>query len=381
MKSEPEFTHAELRRYARHLSLNEVGPIGQSKLKKSKVLVIGAGGLGTPVLLYLAAAGVGTLGIADGDTVDISNLQRQVIHSTATVGTLKVYSAEKKLQTLNPEITVIPFPKNIDPTNALELVSGFDVIIDCSDNFETRYLANDCCTILDKPLVYAAIYKFEGQLGVFNFNGSPCYRCLYPSPPPVELAPDCGTAGVLGVLPGILGCMQASEAIKILLEIGIPLSAKIWNMDILDMTSRKIGYKHRPNCPACSVNSEIKRIEPWRYEIPQNACKLPGIVRESIGAVELSRSIKGGEGNFELIDIRENWEYQIGSLPNSKNIPLNELKHYRPNGRNAHIVLICKTGMRANKAYDTLSEIGGGVLVLKGGLSDWKKKVDRDFPI
>lgn len=327
-------SQAEIDRYKRQIILPELGVHGQEKLKQSKVLVVGAGGLGSPILLYLAAAGVGTLGIVDNDIVDISNLQRQILYATAEVGQAKVSVASSKVVALNPQINIIKHECKLDYNNVLELISTYDVVIDASDNFTTRYLLNDTCVIQNKPLISAAIFQFEGQLAVFNYqaNGnsqaSACYRCLYPSPPPLELVPNCAIGGVIGILPGIIGSLQANEAIKLITGIGELLANKLLMVDALSNTYKTLKFKKNPQCVMCFEQSEKQLFSKQTYEANQQ-CDIE-IKDDSVDNIPEISVIKLKEMidqkiELQLIDVRESHEYAISHI-NGLSIPLSQIK-------------------------------------------------------
>src|SRR6266550_1175993 len=319
----PKLSNDEIARYSRHFILPEVGMEGQQKLKAAKVLCVGTGGLGAPLAMYLAAAGVGTIGLVDFDTVDASNLQRQIIHSTATVGKLKVDSAEIMLKGLNPFLNVVKHNTMLTSANALEILKDYDVIADGTDNFQTRYLVNDACVLLNKPNAYGSIFRFEGQASVFGTKEGPCYRCLYPEPPPPGLVPSCAEGGVLGVLPGIIGAIQANETIKILLGAEGVLVNRLLLFDAWQLKFRELKLQKDPGCPICGTNPTIKELIDYEefcglnaQPVPTNQPKL-----EEIGAVELNQRLRHGE-DIQVIDVREPHEYEIARLPNTKLIPL-----------------------------------------------------------
>lgn len=354
----------ELTRYSRHLLIPELGIDGQERLKASRVLVIGCGGLGSPVLLYLAAAGVGTIGIIDNDRVDDSNLQRQVLYGTASVGKPKVEEAAKRLQSLNPFIDVIPYFEALTSQNALTLFANYDLIIDGSDNFPTRYLVNDACVLLKKPFVYGAIYRFEGQVAIFNEQNGPNYRDLFATPPPPELAPNCAEAGVLGVLPGIIGSLQANEAIKLLTGIGVPLTGKLFVIDALTLTTRTIRIPLLPNRPVITHLID--------YEL---FCGVKiGSAMEEISP-QMLVEMQETHINFQLIDVREAHEYSVDNLEGEL-MPLSRLKDYISKiSREKPVIVHCQSGTRSQKAIRTLQREYGftNLKNLTGGIVAFRK--------
>ena len=377
-------TPAEIKRYARHLIMPEVAMAGQSRLKASRVLCIGAGGLGSPLALYLAAAGVGTIGLVDFDVVDVSNLQRQILHATPDVGRPKIDSAQEKLQALNPDLVVERFEFPIRSDNALEIFSRFDVIVDGTDNFPTRYLVNDACVLLGKPNVYGSIFRFDGQASVFFPPHGPCYRCLYPEPPPPDLVPNCAEGGVLGILPGVIGVIQATETVKLILGIGKPLIGRLMLYDALDMTFREMKIRKNPKCPICSPNPTIHGL------IDYDAfCGVRGVetapatlsADDEITPLELNALIKNGEQPF-LLDVRNLEEIAICRIEGSTVIPLPELpRRLGELDPSVPMVVHCKSGMRSAKAIGVLRDAGFGRLRnLTGGILGWIKDVDPSLP-
>ena len=354
----------EIRRYSRHLLIPEFGTEGQLRLKAAKVAVIGCGGLGSPILLYLAAAGVGTLGIIDGDRVDESNLQRQVLYGTESVGKPKVEETAKRLQSLNPNVKIEAHFEQLTSQNALEILGNYDLVIDGSDNFPTRYLVNDACVLLNKPLVYGAIYRFEGQVAIFNYQNGPNYRDLFPTPPPPELAPNCAEAGVLGVLPGIIGSLQANEAIKLLAGIGEPLTGKLFVMDALTLTTRIIRIPRIPERP--------KIVELIDYDVFCGV-KIPES-NDEISSEELEEWLKSGV-DFQLIDVRESYEYDIDNL-SGELMPLSRLEDFVAGiSRAKPVVIHCQGGMRSRKAIKQLREQYNfsNLKNLTGGIAAFRK--------
>ncbi len=380
----PELTNEEIKRYSRHLIMPEVGVEAQKKLKAAKVLCIGAGGLGSPAALYLAAAGVGTLGIVDFDTVDFSNLQRQILHGTPDVGRSKLASAKDKLTAINPNVKIELYETALSSENALELFAPYDVILDGTDNFPTRYLVNDACVLLGKPNAYGSIFRFEGQASVFATKDGPCYRCLYPEPPPPGLVPSCAEGGVLGVLPGMIGIIQATEAIKLIIGVGEPLIGRFMIYDALKMKFRELKLRKDPDCPVCGTHPTVTKLidyEQFCGVLP--AAPEPVAVNNAteITAVELKARLDRGDA-LKVVDVREPNEYQINRIPGSQLIPLGDIpKRYAELNKSDEIVVQCKSGARSAKAADFLRSVGfTRVLNLKGGILDWVDKVDPSQP-
>lgn len=379
-----ELSNQEITRYSRHLIMPEVGLEGQKKLKNSRVLCIGAGGLGSPLSLYLAAAGVGTLGILDFDVVDFSNLQRQVLHSEKTVGEPKVESAKNRLLELNSDINVVTYDQRLDSSNAMDVMKDYDVVVDGTDNFATRYLTNDACVFLGIPNVYGSIFRFEGQVSVFDAKRGPCYRCLYPEPPPPGLVPSCAEGGVLGILPGVVGTIQASEVVKLVIGEGAPLAGRLLFLDVLEMEPRILKLKKDPECPVCGENPSITELVDYeafcgigRGEREAEVEK-PKI--EEITVEEFS-SIRESDGEVVLVDVREPHEYEICSIEGSKLIPLGELKDRTGElDPEDDIVVHCHHGRRSMRAATFLAEQGfGKVKNLKGGIDEWAEKLDSEM--
>jgi sulfur-carrier protein adenylyltransferase/sulfurtransferase len=394
----PKLSNDEIARYSRHLILPEVGMEGQQKLKAAKVLCVGTGGLGAPLAMYLAAAGVGTIGLVDFDTVDASNLQRQIIHSTATVGKLKVDSAEIMLKGLNPHLNVVKHNTMLTSANALEILKDYDVIADGTDNFQTRYLVNDACVLLGKPNAYASIYRFEGQASIFGAEDGPCYRCLYPEPPPPGLVPSCAEGGVLGILPGLLGVIQATETIKLILGIGEPLIGRLLLVDALGMSFRTLKLRKNPECPVCGPNptvtelidydqfcgieppSKLGPLEVARDKAVGNHPVVDGIPQISVD--ELKRKLDAKEDIF-VLDVREPHEYQIANL-GAPQIPVGEVE--RRVGelaaqKNREVIVHCRSGARSQKAALVLKQAGfTNVSNLAGGILAWADKIDPSMP-
>jgi len=370
-----DLTHEEAVRYSRHLLLPEVGPEGQARLGAARVLVVGAGGLGSPAALYLAAAGVGTLGLVDADAVDLSNLQRQILHGTAAVGHSKLDSAAARLRDLNPHVRVETFEARLTSANALEILRDFDVVLDGSDNFPTRYLVNDACVLLGKPDVYGAVFRFEGQASVFHATRGPCYRCLYPEPPPPGLVPSCADGGVLGVLPGIVGSLQALEALKLVLGVGESLVGRLVLVDGLSLRFRELALRKDPQCPVCGDHPTVREL--IDYEV---FCGLVGGPPESeaeITARDLAARLGASHG-IVLVDVREPFELGICRLERAVHIPLRELpRRLRDLDPGREIVTVCHHGNRSLKARDILRGAGfSRVWSLKGGVDAWATEVD-----
>ena len=380
----PTLTNDEVKRYSRHLIMPEVGVDGQRKLKAAKVLCIGAGGLGSPVALYLAAAGVGTIGIVDFDVVDFSNLQRQIIHGTPDVGRSKLASAKDRLNAINPQVHVVTHEAALTSQNALELFQPYDVIVDGTDNFPTRYLVNDACVLLGKPNAYGSIFRFEGQASVFATKDGPCYRCLYPEPPPPGLVPSCAEGGVLGVLPGIIGVIQATEAVKLIMGIGEPLIGRFLIYDALRMKFRELKLRKDPACPVCGEHPSVTRLidyEQFCGVTPAASEPLAVNNATEITAVELKQRLDRGD-DLTIVDVREPNEYQINRISGSTLIPLGDIpKRYSELDPSDEIVVQCKVGGRSARAADFLRSVGfRRVLNLKGGILDWIDKVDPSQP-
>jgi molybdopterin/thiamine biosynthesis adenylyltransferase/rhodanese-related sulfurtransferase/molybdopterin converting factor small subunit len=377
----------EIKRYSRHLILPEIGMEGQRKLKASSVLCIGAGGLGSPAAMYLAAAGIGRIGIVDFDVVDFSNLQRQLLHGTPDVGRSKLASAKDKINALNPHVQVDTYEVALSSENALDLFAPYDVILDGTDNFPTRYLVNDACVLSGKPNAYGSIFRFEGQASVFATKGGPCYRCLYPEPPPPGLVPSCAEGGVLGVLPGIIGVIQATETIKVMLGIGEPLIGRFLIYDALNMKFRELRLRRDPECPACGDNPTVTKLIDYEQfcGIRPEPAAAPttggGVSDWEITVQELKQKLDAGETPF-ILDVREPNEYQINRIPGSVLIPLGELpRRYQELPKDREIVSQCKMGGRSAKAMDFLKSVGfTNVKNLKGGILEWVDKIDPSQP-
>jgi adenylyltransferase/sulfurtransferase len=380
-----ELTRDEILRYSRHLLIPEVGLEGQQKLKESSALVIGTGGLGSPVSLYLAAAGVGQIGLVDYDVVDSTNLQRQVVHGISTVGKLKVESAKARLLDLNPGIQVDTCNVPFTSANALEIAAPYDIIIDCSDNFPTRYLSNDVAVFLGKPNVYGSIFRFDGQASIFYAKKGPCYRCLFPEPPPPGMVPTCAEGGVLGILPGTIGTIQATEALKLILGIGDSLIGRLLLYNALDMSFDFVKLKKNPKCRVCGPNADITELIDY-----EEFCGVPGHDHESgsagaewdISPRDLSHRLSEMDPPL-LLDVREPHELQISALPGAVNIPLGTLAARLSELDSAReMVLFCKAGTRSARALELLASAGFKRLRnLQGGINAWAKEVDPGLPV
>jgi adenylyltransferase/sulfurtransferase len=377
MVAEAALTNEEIARYSRHLILPEVGMAGQLKLKQAKVAMVGAGGLGAPLGLYLAAAGIGRIGIVDFDVVDASNLQRQVIHGTRDIGRKKLDSAADRMRDINPHIQIDKFDTGLSSENALEILRDYDLVVDGTDNFPTRYLVNDACVLLKKPNVYGSIFRFEGQATVFAYEDGPCYRCLYPEPPPPGLVPSCAEGGVLGILPGIIGVVQATEAVKIILGIGETLKGRLLLYDALGMRFRELKLRRDKECPVCGDHPTVKKLIDY-----QEFCGVkPVSVTDPIDVIEVKKKQDSGE-RFLLLDVREPHEYQIARIPGSTLIPLGQLPaRLGELDKNAEIVAHCKMGGRSQQAVDLMKANGfTNVRNMTGGITAWSDKVDPSVP-
>jgi len=382
----PVLTVAEVRRYSRHLIIPDVAMAGQQRMMNAKVLCVGAGGLGSPALMYLAAAGIGTLGIVEYDTVDESNLQRQIIHGQSDIGKSKAQSAKEKIAEINPYVNVITHETRLDTSNVMEIFSQYDIIVDGTDNFATRYLVNDACVILKKPYVWGSIYRFDGQASVFWAEYGPCYRCLYPEPPPPGMVPSCAEGGVLGVLCATIGSIQTTEAIKVLTGVGEPLIGSLMVYDALDMTFRKIKVRKDPNCPLCSQNPTQTALLP-DYEAFCGV--LSDAAQEaSAGSTITVQDLKSkidAQANYYLIDVREPSEYEIVKIPTAHLIPkqgfidgsvLATLPQDRP------IILHCKSGVRSAECLAILKDAGfSDASHVYGGVVAWAKQIDTSLPV
>lgn len=380
--TDTQLSNEEIRRYSRHLILPEFGMEGQRKLKQGSVLLIGAGGLGSPLALYLAAAGVGHIGLLDFDVVDESNLQRQIAHGTSTLGMLKTESAKSRIQDLNPNVEVTTYETQITSDNALDLIRPYDVVIDGTDNFPTRYLTNDASVMLGKPNVYGSIFRFEGQATVFHpKDGGPCYRCLYPEPPPPGLVPSCAEGGVLGVLPGVIGTIQATEAIKLLTGIGETLIGRLLLYDALNLQFRQLKLRRNPSCPVCGEHPTVTELIDY-----QMFCGITSEVQaaedvEELTPSELAAWLQQPEKPF-LLDVREANEWEIGHLPGAVRISVNELPERMSElDTSVEMVVYCKSGIRSARAINTLRRAGFRKLKnLAGGIIRWSEDVDPSVP-
>jgi sulfur-carrier protein adenylyltransferase/sulfurtransferase len=366
----------EVRRYSRHLLLPEVGLEGQRAIKSARVLCVGAGGLGSPVAMYLAAAGVGTLGIVDFDDVDFSNLQRQLLHMTRDVGRPKVESASERLRAINPEVRVEAHRVALSSANALDLLSRYDLVVDGTDNFPTRYLVNDACVLTGLPYVYGSIFRFEGQASIFAAKGGPCYRCLYPEPPPPGLVPSCAEGGVLGVVPGIIGTIQATEALKLIVKAGESLVGRLLIVDALAMRVREVRLRRDPECPVCGDHPTITALQDYERFCGTAPVEHAGPDDFDITPEELRRAIDGGAAPM-LLDVREPMEYQINRLQGAILIPLRDLPDNLGELDSARdVVVYCHHGIRSVPAVELLRAAGFRARNLKGGITAWIDRVD-----
>lgn len=374
---------AEIARYSRHLILPEVGLRGQETLKKSRVLLIGAGGLGSPLALYLAAAGVGYIGIVDFDVVDESNLQRQIIHGTSTLGKPKLESAKARLLDLNPHIEVELIQDRLSSANAIELFKRYDVVADGTDNFPTRYLVNDACVLTNTPNVYGSIFRFEGQVSVFHYEDGPCYRCLYSEPPPPGLVPSCAEGGVLGVLPGVVGCMQATEVVKVLLKIGTVAAGRLVMYDALNLKFRELKLRKDPHCKICSKTPEITQLIDYEAfcGVSQSSVNQNESPIEEISVQELKR-LMDTHADVEVIDVREPHEYEIARIEGTTLFPLSTLPSIIPSLDPSKTYLIhCKSGVRSAKAVRQFLDAGiKNVKNVAGGILKWSEDIDASVP-
>ena len=378
-----DLSHDELLRYSRHLILPDVELDGQKRIRDARVLLVGAGGLGSPTALYLAAAGVGTLGIVDFDTVDLSNLQRQVLHGTSDVGRAKIDSARDRIVDLNPHVVVETHRTQLTSKNALGILDEYDIVVDGTDNFPTRYLVNDACVLLGKPNVYGSIFRFEGQASVFSSGEGPCYRCLFPHPPPPGLVPSCAEGGVLGVLPGLVGTIQATETLKLILGIGDTLAGRLLLIDTLGMRFHTVRVPRDPNCPACGTREITQLVD---YEA---FCGMPGgtMAKDStngdmreITPSELARRLAAHD-DFTLVDVREPYEWQIGHIEGARLVPLGTLQDAMPTLDSAkEIVVYCRSGKRSADAVRKLDAAGFRATNVAGGILRWSEEVDPSVP-
>jgi len=376
-----ELTREELVRYSRHILLPQLGEEGQRALKKSRVLLVGAGGLGSPVALYLAAAGVGTIGLVDFDSVDLSNLQRQVLHGSSAIGSSKIDSARDRLRDINPNVVVDAFETRLTSANALEIARDYDIIVDGTDNFATRYLINDTSVLLGMPNVYGSVYRFEGQASVFGAPDGPCYRCLFREPPPPELVPNCAEGGVLGVVPGLVGTIQATEAIKLLLGLGETLVGRLLTIDAMTMAFRTIEIRKDPECPACGTHEITELIDYDEFCGGSRSTAGDATVVSEIQPAHLAERLAHGE-KLEIIDVREPYEWEIGHLPGARLVPLDRISAEIPRlDKSRETILYCKVGARSMYAARQLADAGvAEVRNLAGGILRWIDEVDPTLP-
>ena len=380
----PELTPEEMARYSRHIMMPEVGLEGQRKLKAARVLCVGAGGLGSPLAFYLAAAGIGTLGMIDFDVVDASNLQRQIIHSTRDIGRKKLDSAAEKLNALNPALNIVKHDTMICSANALDIIRDYDIVADGTDNFPTRYLVNDACVLLGKPNVYASIFRFEGQASIFGAKDGPCYRCLYPEPPPPGLVPSCAEGGVLGILPGLLGLIQATETIKLILGAGDPLIGRLLLVDALAMRFRELKLRKNPECPVCGEHPTVTHLIDYdqfcgiKPQSQQEKAVINGIPQMSVQ--ELKQHLDAGD-DLLVLDVREPYEYQIANI-GARLIPMNDVpRRLDEIDRNREIVVHCQIGGRSQRVAEYLKKNGyEKVSNLAGGIRAWSEQIDPSVP-
>jgi len=379
-----DLNDSELRRYARQLILPEVGREGQKKIRAASVLCVGAGGLGSPLALYLAAAGIGRLGILDFDTVDLSNLHRQVLHGTEDVGRAKTESARDALARLNPEVEVVVHTTRLTRDNALELLCAYDVIADGTDNFPTRYLVNDACVLLGKPNVYGSVFRFEGQASLFAPHlGGPCYRCLYPEPPPPGSVPGCAEGGVLGVLPGIIGLIQATETLKLILGRGTSLLNRLLLFNALDMTFRELKIRRDPACPLCGSNPTITALMDYNQFCGLPTSQSPSAMHsDEVSVQELKRALDNPASGIHVLDVREPDEYQIARIPGALLLPLSQLgQRWSELNPDQSYYLYCKSGVRSLRAVQFLRRLGFHQLKsVRGGIDAWSREVDPSVP-
>ena len=381
-----KLTNQELNRYSRHLVLPEVGVDGQERIKQGRILIVGAGGLGSPAALYLAAAGIGKIGIVDFDKVDENNLQRQIIHSTEDIGTLKTESAKNSINNLNPNVKVEIYDVKLNSKNAMEIIKNYDVVIDASDNFPTRYLVNDACVLLKKPNVYGSIFRFEGHASVFNFDDGPCYRCMFPNPPPKEDIPSCAEGGVLGILPGIIGTIQATEALKIILRKVDVLSGRFLVYDALAMTFKELKLGKNKNCPICGENPKVRELIDYEQFCNIKEEEEKSLEEDEISVHQLKKMVEGNE-DFILVDVREEHEWDICKIDGARLIPLSRminedidiLENIKTDKK---IVLHCHTGARSAEALNILRNKGFKNLKnLVGGIDAWANEIDSKVAV
>ncbi|QLG44776.1 molybdopterin-synthase adenylyltransferase MoeB [Costertonia aggregata] len=381
----PNLSKEELKRYSRHVLLPEVGAEGQQKLKNASVLVVGLGGLGSPLAMYLAAAGIGTLGLVDFDTVDMTNLQRQTIHGTADVGRSKIESAFEKLHDINPEIVIVKHDEPLTTQNAMEIISGYDIVADGTDNFETRYLVNDACILLGKPNVYGSVYRFEGQASIFGATNGPCYRCLYPDPPAPGVIPSCGEAGVLGVLPGVIGTIQATEVVKLILGKGSTLTGRLLLYDAFDMKFDELKLKPNPDCPMCGENPSITEL--LDYEVFCNPVQKNDTLKVDRNDVVNQITVKAlsnllhEDADFFLLDVREPFEHQICNISKAVLLPFNDIAmKISMIPKDKKVVVFCHRGGRSERVVKSLMRKGyTNVFNLMGGIDRYAEEIDNEM--
>ena len=383
-EDELHLTPEQLTRYSRHFILPEIGEEGQKKLLRASVLLVGTGGLGSPIGLYLAAAGIGTIGLVDFDNVDLSNLQRQILHTNDEIGKPKVESAERRIKAMNPDTRVVKHAVKLTADNAMEILKNYDVIIDGTDNFPTRYLTNDACVFLNKPNIYGSIFRFDGLTTVFKPDEGPCYRCLYPEPPPPGMVPSCAEGGVLGILPGVVGLIQATEAVKIICSIGRTLVGRLMVYDALQMTFRELKLRKDPSCPVCGTNPTIKKLIDYDQFCGLTRGGSPVLSTiDEISVAELKKKMDGKE-DFVLIDVREPFEHQIAKIPGAKLIPLGQIPaklNEFESLKGKEIIAHCHHGGRSRRALEFLQSKGFKKLKnVAGGIDDWSLKVDSAVP-
>ncbi len=375
-----DLTHDELIRYSRQLALAEVGLAGQRRIKAARVLLVGAGGLGSPAAMYLAAAGVGTLGLVDFDVVDVSNLQRQIIHGTGDVGRPKLESAAARLRDVNPFVAIEQFATRLDSANAMEIIRGFDVVVDGSDNFPTRYLVNDACILAGKPYVYGSVYRFEGQASIFGAANGPCYRCLFREPPPAHLVPSCSEGGVVGVLPGIIGSIQALEAIKLILGKGETLIGRLALFDALRLGFRELKLSRDPECSVCGEHPSVRQLIDYEAFCGVGATDVNQTMEITVG--ELARRLESAP-DVQLVDVREPYEWEICRIDRAVLLPLGELPtRMRELDAGREIVTLCHVGIRSLVALEILRAAGfPNVRSLKGGIDAWARQVESTMAV
>ncbi len=378
-----ELNNDEIRRYSRHLILPEVGLAGQKKIKAASVLCIGAGGLGSPIAMYLAAAGIGKIGIVDFDTVDFSNLQRQILHTDADVGRSKAESAKETIRGINPHCEVVIHNTRISSENALDLIRPYDIVVDGTDNFPTRYLTNDACVLLKKPNVYGSIFRFEGQASVFAPHlGGPCYRCLYPEPPPPGMVPSCAEGGVLGVLPGIIGCIQATEILKLAIGKGTSLVGRLLLFDSLKMKFRELKLRRDPACPVCGEHPTIKELIDYEVFCGIEPMPVDNGNSDEVTVQDMKKALDDPKLGIKVIDVREPFEYEIARIEGVPLLPMSELQsRFTELDPNQQYYLLCKVGARSHSAVEFLREQGFKyVKNVKGGTNAWSDEIDRNVP-